>query len=459
MFIGREEELALLNKKYQSGNFEFGVIYGTRRIGKTTLINEFIKDKDAIYFQAKEVAVKDNRRAFSRAINEKMSLPLDYVYPDWETIFAAILSFYKGKRGILVIDEYPYLAARGSGFSSYLQDFIDNHAKESQLMILLSGSNISFMEKEMKNRTSPLYKRKTFAMKIAPLAFKDAVAFLKGISLEGKASYLSLFGSHPYYLSFIDKRASFEDNLQELVYSKEGPLLDAPNDVLTSSVRESAFYNSILSAISKGYITIDAIAEYLEETAPKIGKYLDRLLKDAIVEKKVMFNSTRKTYYAIRDRFLDFWYRFIMDEESRIAIGFGKAVYQEQTNGIKNFLEHHYEDVCLDYLQEESLSGHLGAPYYPIQNLRIEKSELGRSIEIDGLSRYQSHLLVVECKFTNRKRTYQDCLDMQEDVSIRLFAKQTDKEFYLFSKNGFADGLKEKLGENFHLVKNKDFLN
>src|SRR5574344_1323653 len=106
MFIGREEELALLNKKYQSGHFEFGIIYGTRRIGKTTLINEFIKDKDAIYFQAKEVAVKDNRRAFSRAINEKMSLPLDYVYPDWEAVFAAILSFFKGKRGILVIDEY-----------------------------------------------------------------------------------------------------------------------------------------------------------------------------------------------------------------------------------------------------------------------------------------------------------------------------------------------------------------
>ena len=168
-------------------------------------------------------------------------------------------------------------------------------------MILLSGSNISFMEKEMKNQKSPLYKRKTFAMKITPLAFKDAVAFLKGISLEGKASYLSLFGRHPYYLSFIDKKASFEDNLKELVYSKEGPLLDAPNDVLTSSVRESAFYNSILSAISKGYITIDAIAEYLEEAAPKIGKYLDRLLKDAIVEKKVMIFPPRKVFRRAKE--------------------------------------------------------------------------------------------------------------------------------------------------------------
>ncbi|MCI2069037.1 MAG: ATP-binding protein [Bacilli bacterium] len=201
------------------------------------------------------MAVKDNRQAFSRAITPKMSLPFDYVYPDWKAIFAAILSFYKGKRGILVIDEYPYIATHGSGFSSYLQDFIDNHAKDTQLMILLSISSFSFMEKEMKTRTSPLYKRKTFSMKIKPLVFKNALAFLNGTNLEEKAKYLSLFGCHPYCLSLINKKASFEENLLELVYAKEGPLLDAPNDVLTTSIRESAFYNSILSSISKGFIT------------------------------------------------------------------------------------------------------------------------------------------------------------------------------------------------------------
>jgi AAA+ ATPase superfamily predicted ATPase len=459
MFLGRTADLALLEDKWESGRFEFGCLYGTRRIGKTTLVSHFIEGKPALYFQAKEASELENRRGLSKLIDQRAGYPEDYVFPSWDELLRAILKLAGGKRFAFVIDEYPYLAkATKNAIASYLQDFIDHEAKDSQLFLLLLGSSLSFMEKELKNKKSPLYRRRTFSHKLGLLPYSEALLFLKDFPPEEKLDYLSLFGFSPYYLALLEPRFSFENNVKNLLFSMGSTLLDAPDLVMPNGTRNKEVYNSILLSISRGKSSPTEIGSDLGMGANEVSKYLGVLSEEGIIEKKTMFGSKRKIIYRIKDPVLLFYYASLYEDVERIRIGYGAIVYQEKKEEIHQRICHGFEDVCLHYLESASVQGRLPHPYYPIQNLVIEHSELGRSIEIDGLSRYGDSLLVVECKYTQKKRGLKDLSDMKEDVSIRMFAGLKEKEFYLFSKNGFEDTLLSLKEQNLHLLDSDDLL-
>lgn len=453
VFCGREKDLSLLEEKWNSDRFELGLLYGARRIGKTTLVNKFLENKKALYFQAKEASELENRRGLSKLLNKNLDNPLDYIYPDWDDLFETVLKLAKKERFAFVIDEYPYLAkATKKGIASYLQDFIDNKAKNTRLFILLMGSNVSFMENEVTNKKSPLYRRRTFTYRLRPISFSDALLFLKDFSNTDKFNCLSFFGFSPYYLALLNPKKNFAQNVKSLLFSQGATLLDAPDIILSNGTREKGIYNTILLSIARGRKTPAEIADDIQMEANEVSKYLKTLSDEEIVNKKTMFNTKRKVIYTITDNVLEFFYRHLSDDVDRIRIGFGNVVFEEKSEHIHDFICRHFEDTCLHYMEEQSLEGKLSCPYYPIQNLTIDNSELGKSIELDGLSQYKNSLLVIECKYTDGKRSVKDYYDMKEDVSIKMFSNIEKKEFYLFSKSGFDSKLKELKDENLHLI-------
>ena len=173
MFIGRNAELSKLNEMYASGKFECVIIYGRRRVGKTTLIKEFIKDKKAIYFAAREADGQVNLVGFSKdvyAVTAK-ELANNAVFSDWEKAIDYIYQISRDTRIILAIDEYPYLAGGYRPISSILQAHIDMHFKDSKLFLILCGSSMSLMERQVLAYKSPLYGRRTAQFKILPFNF------------------------------------------------------------------------------------------------------------------------------------------------------------------------------------------------------------------------------------------------------------------------------------------------
>ena len=458
MFYGRKKELLKLEKEYLKQN-SFCTIYGTRRIGKTSLINEFIKNKKHIMFQAKEISNNDNLKSFSFKILESFNRTDEYIYSSWEKAFDAAISFFNNEKGVIVIDEYPYLIKSNNGISSIIQDIYDNKIKNSNIMLILSGSNLSFMEKELNDKQSPLYKRITLKMKLNKMPFNEASLFLNNYSNEDKIKFLCIFGTYPFYLSKIDNNLSFEDNIKELLFNENSILLDVPKLILSNSSREESFYNSILMNLSSKKRGLTELAKTMNEEVTKVNKYIKILLDCEIVSKNEMFNSSRIVYYYIEDPLLRFYYQFLLNNIEKIEAGYGNILYERLKNEIESFISYSFEDISISYMEYLSSIGKLNGIFYPIKNLIIEKSELNRSIEIDGIAKDNDFLLVIECKYTNKKRNIYDYEKMKENTSIKMFSNIKKIDYYIISKVGFEENLIKLKDSNLHLISIDDMFN
>lgn len=460
MFIGRKEELAELSTRFDSGRFEMGVVYGSRRIGKTSLLKEFIKDKAAFYFQAKESSELDNRTAFSVEVNKVIGVPYSFVYPSYSDGFDALLKYADGKPFVIVIDEIAFISQSDKGFLSEIQFNIDHKFKATEVKLILSGSTISFMKDIIKDKTGPLFQRSTFQMHIKKLIYSDALAFLDGLSAEDKIRYLSIFGEHPFYLEMIDKSRSFDENVFNLLFSRFGNLIDAPNKVLPSASKDQNTYNTILKAIAHRRRTNKEIAEYIGKDPNYVASYLPRLIDNEIIEKRESFNRNQKmNYYEISDNLIRFWYRFVFDNREEIEQNMGKVIFDENLSDINLFISVGFEDVALSYLTERNVKGELGYYYEVIRGYKVDNSRLGRSIELDGLAKgigkAKNRLLVAECKYRNKALSLAVLEHVRESLSI-FTAEHYD--IYLFSKVGFADDLLALNDPLIHLISITDMV-
>lgn len=439
MFFGRYSELEELNKRYNSNKFEFGFIYGTRRIGKTSLLHEFVKDKRNIFFQARQVNDRDNLILFSRAIAKCFNLPGSFVFADFDSALQYIADNVGNEKIVMILDEYPYFNNEKNGYSSFLQDFIDNKALNKKIKLILAGSNISSMM-ELQSNSSPLFQRNTFQMKLTKMPFNEAVLFLDGIKTDDKVKYLSLFGTFPYYLAMIDKNKSFDENVYDLLFSKYGTLQNAPENTLSQTIRTQSVYNSILYALANRKKTIKEIANVLNEVEAKVAKYLATLVDSEIVDKRNAFNGNKKTiYYVISDPLILFWYQFILNNKEDITLGIGHNIFKENKDKIDDYIAHSFEDVAISYMEYLDISGKLSHPYHKFKNYKVDNSKLGRSIEIDGISDYKDNLLIIECKYRKEKFSISMFNHLKESASI--FEGYKHIEYYLFSKSGFDKDL------------------
>lgn len=458
MFIGRKKELGELNERFHSGRFEMGVVYGSRRIGKTSLLKEFIKDKTAFYYQAKESSELDNRTAFSTAVNKLLGIPFSFVYPTYTDGFEALLKYADEKPFVIVIDEIAFIAQSDDGFLSELQYNIDHKFKDTEIKLILSGSTISFMKDILKNKRGPLFQRSTFQMNIKKMVYSDALAFLEGLTTEEKIKYLSIFGEHPFYLEMIDKSKSFDDNIFSLLFSRFGNLIDAPDKVLPTASKDQNTYNTILKAIAHHKRTNKEIAKYIGKAPNYVASYLPRLVNNEIIEKRESFNKNQKmNYYEISDNLIRFWYRFVFDNRDEIQQDMGRIIYEENREDIALYVSKGFEDVALSYLTEKNVNGDLGYYYGIIRGYKVDNSKLGRSIELDGLAsgigKAKNRLLVAECKYQSKAVSRAVLEHVLESASI-FPAEHYD--VYLFSRSGFADDLLSLDDPNVHLVTLED---
>jgi AAA+ ATPase superfamily predicted ATPase len=280
MFIGRSAELKKLNEMYDSGKFECAIIYGRRRIGKTTLIREFLRDKKAIYFAAREASEVVNLKMFSSDVYfvAAKELVKNASFSDWEKAFDYIYQISKDNRIVLAIDEYPFLAGSYRPISSILQAHIDYQFKKSKLFLILCGSGLSFMENQVLGYKSPLYGRRTAQFRLLPFTFFESLQFFEPFSNEDKAVLYGLTGGIPDYLEKLNSAKSVSENIVDLFLTATGALFEEPSTLLKQELRELSTYNGLIEAMAKGAWRLKEIATKCGIESNKCAKYLKSLI-------------------------------------------------------------------------------------------------------------------------------------------------------------------------------------
>lgn len=461
MFIGREHELASLNRLYASDKFEFAVIYGRRRVGKTALISQFIKDKTAIYFMGVESNAKQNLENFSRNIMEfRTDIQAETAFVSFQAALEYVFKLAEQERLILAIDEYPYVAHASKSLASTLQMLIDKYKNSSRLMLILCGSSMSYMEDHVLAYKAPLYGRRTAQMKILPFDFADTCRYFRNFSDEDKALIYGIAGGTPQYLLQMDDRLSVEENIKNTFLNPTSSLFEEPENLLKQEVREPALYNAIITAVATGASRMAEISAKVGEDTSVCATYLKNLIALGLIQKETPYGekASRKSIYAIDDNMFRFWYRFVPENNSIIGRGAADLAYRRIEPNLPDYMGKVFEEICRQYLWKLLLSG----------KSPVEFKELGRWWGSDPSTRSQTEIDIMgeqdkntalfgECKWTNEKV---DAGILETLVRRSQMFHYGETQLYLFAKTGFTKGCADAAGKmgNVKLVSYQDIL-
>ena len=354
MFLARTRELAFLDELYQSGRPEFFVLHGRRRVGKTELLQQFCQGRRAVYFLAAQVREKDNLRGLRDTLAESLGDPgiASIEFPDWSAALRFAAERARHERLVLVLDEFPYLCEATKGLTSILQRFWDTVGKKSNLMLVLCGSQVSFMEREVLAERSPLFGRRTAQQRLEPLTPPEAIEFFPRWNVDDRILAYAILGGMPAYLRRFDDALTLEENVLRECLRPEGYLYDEVNFLLRSEMQNPATYASLLAAVARGKEKVGDIADEAGVDSPTANKYLTTLREMGFVGREVPVTDTdplrsRRGTYHVADRFLAFHFRHIQPHAALIQSGRGAKVW---TDSVKPDLARLYDEARVDFV-------------------------------------------------------------------------------------------------------------
>ncbi len=442
-FYGREKELETLKRYYDSDKFEFGIIHGRRRVGKTTLLRKSIEDRKSIYFYAQQANHKTNLDQFSRVFSSYKGYG-NVSYDSYENLFTDL---FREKNLIVIIDEFTYLCSSYPPIESLLQKIIDQYRDESSIKLIISGSEIGMFE-NLFAQNKPLYGRMTFQLKLKECDYLESSLYYPAYSCQDKIRTYAVFGGLPYYLAQIDDNKSLKSNICDLIVDETARLADELNMILTSELRNIAEYQSILQAIHSGGTKLSDISNksHIGETG-KTAIYTKKLTDLEIVEKERRFSdnmNSRNHIYRITNNFVAFFYNFIWNNLSSRVIMPPDEFYDEFIGPkLDIYVSMRFETICKQFLVKRSHKN-TGKPIAEIGRYWYNDRSLKKDVEIDICTKVGSKAYAYECKWTNGL--------IDEDIMRNLIGKSQyigATGYGAFSKSGFDENV---MGKGYDLI-------
>lgn len=452
MFVGRIKELEFIEKKFNSKKSEILVLYGRRRIGKTELLRKFASNKEHIFYACSESESNYQLRSISERFLKSYPIPYFKNFSTWEELFRVFLEYESDHKKLLIIDEFPYLVKNNKAIPSLLQKAWDELNTLNESMIIICGSSMSFIEKDLLSEKNPLYGRTTGIYKMDPLSFDEVKIFLSGRKKEDQIKIYSILGGIPHYLKQFDENLDVEENIIHNILEKGCTLYSEVDFLLRQELREISTYNTLISVIALGNTKLNEIHQKTNIDKNKISVYLKNLIELGILirefpvtEKLKAKANVQRGLYRIVDPYFRFWFRFILPNLSDLEEGQNRFVYSEY---VSNFLNEHisytFEDISIQHLKQKNYKKELPFVFKEIGRYWNKTDE----IDIVAFNKEQDYLFG-ECKWRNEP--------VNENVLNRLMDKSSgfqcrNKYFYLFSKSGFTKKLIERSKENQKVV-------
>ncbi len=438
-FIGRDEEFSALQKLYNKNAFQMVVIFGRRRIGKTTLVNKFIEKNKckSVSFISTEMTESELLLRMGKDVLESLAPNLSdkMKFDSFDSIFDFLAGVAEKEKMVFVIDEYPYLAKACPYMNSLIQKYIDTKWKNTKLYFVLLGSLVSFMREEVLGANAPLHGRANLEFKLNAFGYKETALFVPSYNPEEKAVVYGLTGGVAKYLEQFDDSIPLEDNIKELFFSRNAFFSDEQiKTVITGEKSNPVAYNSIIDAIANGKTKYNEIQSATGMS--DISFCLKNLMAAEIVERR----ETPKPYYHISDSMVNFYFRYVLPGASLVNSGKGFTYYDHK---VKQNL-HEFMGAVFENIAKEYILTHVGTRKIPVfvtdigeyqNSVKIGKET--KSIEIDLLGMDGKNMVLAgECKFKSEKFGKEDYENFMEKIQ---YLPGKNIKAMLFSLSGFTE--------------------
>ena len=448
-FVDREQEMDTLQKEYERDGSALVVLFGRRRVGKTTLISRFIQDKKALFFLASEESEGQNRRSFQEKTAAFLNSDLlkNVEVKTWDVLFKAIMEAPFDSKPVIVLDEFQYLGKSNPAFPSVFQRIWEEVLKDKSVMVILCGSLISMMQSQTLAYGSPLYGRRTAQIRLKQIPFGYYHEFFPDKNRKELIETYAITGGVPKYIELFSQSRDIYCAIDACILNRSGYLYDEPHFLLQQEVSEVGSYFSIIKAIAAGNTKLSAIASVLEVKSTSLTKYLKTLIDLDILEREVPVTEenpekSKRGLYKIKDNYLRFWFAFVYPNMSFIESGHSQIVMDKiRKNLVRSHIAFVYEDVCKERMWEMNAEGVW--PFY--------FSKLGRywdskeEIDIATIDPEGKNLILGECKYWQEPVGVHVLRDLEAKEKAVTWEKNNRKTWYvLFSASGFTEELKQE---------------
>lgn len=443
-FVDRIEETAKLKKALARHEPSLYVVYGRRRLGKSTLLSRLLGKGD-VYFMAGKQDQTQQRILLASTIAFNHFGFDKAVYPDWESLFISLNVYMHGGETVptLCLDEFPYMVKSCPDLPSVLQRLID--MRRLSYHVVICGSSQHMMQDLVLNAGEPLYGRARDIVKFLPIKIKYLPQALPMLTAEEAVENYAVFGGVPRYWELRSDEDSLEDMVMDMIANPIGMLYEEPEKLLADDLEQTALSSSILSLIGNGVNRMAEISARLNRKSTDLSNPIRKLLLLGYIDRETPFGenqkNSKKSLYKLNDQFLSFHYRFVVPQQSAINRGMADYVSNYISANFADFVANEWERLC-----RLAVSGsHLFGIAWGVASRWWGAVGKGRQAEFDVVAEsvVKGCLLIGECKWTKEENASVLLEDLKRRSEGFAYAKGRKVFYVLFLRNIPADGNKD----------------
>ena len=435
-FVDRIDETARLKDALAREKSSLVVLYGRRRLGKSTLIKRVLSDTD-VYFLADRSESQHQRILLAKVIAQVFPDFDKLTYPDWESIFRAV-NYRTDKRFTLCLDEFPYIVEQSPELPSVLQKLVDE--KLLKYNLVLCGSSQNMMYGLFFDSTAPLYGRADEIMRLTPIRLPYIQEALNLDAMNAIEEY-AVWGGVPRYWELRENRNSLDDALWRNILSVNGTLYEEPIKLFQDDVKDIVKTSTIMSYIGTGANRLSEIAARCNEPATNLSRPLKKLIDLGFLEKDVPFGidekNAKKSLYKIADPFMAFFYQFVVPNRSFIELNRRLPIEQALTAHFFEYVSRQWEKLCRDAVTGNIVNGVVYGKAKRWWGSVLNEEKKPEQVEFDVVAESldKKYLLVGECKWTTQENGKQLTSELLRKANLLPFAKNHTIVPVLFLKN------------------------
>lgn len=408
-FVGRTAQLKRLKKEMASEEMRMSLIYGRRRVGKSELVKQAIKESGikSIYYECKQVTEASNVQSICNVISETLGLP-KLGYTSIEELMNYVFTLSKDEKLVFVLDEYPYLREDVKGLDSIIQSLVDQYRHTTKLKLIILGSYVDVM-KSLLEHSNPLFGRVDLVINLKQMDYYESSLFYPAMSDEDKVRIYSVFGGMPYFNRLIDDKKSVKENIIDLIASPGARLENEVSMYLHAEISKIVNANEVFEALARGFSKYsDILSQSHVSSGPTLVDVLDKLIRMEVVEKKAPINdenSKKKAGYYICDNLSLFYFRYIFRYSSQLQIMDSEVFYDTYIadDFEKSYVPHKFEEICRQYLIRQNRLGNITPVIEKIGKYYYDNPKTRTNGEFDVVTLDKKGYVFYEVKFRKRK--------------------------------------------------------